>query len=264
MPLLSPEINILEKVCIKASKIIIRDFGEIEKLQVSKKGPGDFVTKTDQKVEEIIIEELGRARPGYNFIAEEGGTTKEKKSEFTWIIDPIDGTNNFLHGIPHFAISIGLEKNNEIIAGMIFDPIKNEMFFAEKGRGAYLNNSRIRVSSRNIVADSIALTGGPAYAEPNKKIFYEEYIAISNNFNQVRKLGSAALDLAYIAAGRAEIFWHKNLKYWDIAAGLIIVREAGGTITDFRGKTFDLTNNQLLATNSRLDNETSKILSSIK
>jgi len=264
VPLLSPEINILEKVCIKASKIIIRDFGEIEKLQVSKKGPGDFVTKTDQKVEEIIIEELERARPGYNFIAEEGGTTKEKKSEFTWIIDPIDGTNNFLHGIPHFAISIGLEKNNEVIAGMIFDPIKNEMFFAEKGRGAYLNNSRIRVSSRNIIADSIALTGGPAYAESNKKIFYEEYIAMCNNFNQVRKLGSAALDLAYIAAGRAEIFWHKNLKYWDIAAGLIIVREAGGTITDFRGKTFDFTNNQLLATNSRLDNETTKILSSIK
>ncbi|MDC0412991.1 inositol monophosphatase [Pelagibacteraceae bacterium] len=264
MPLLSPEINILEKVCIKASKIIIRDFGEIEKLQVSKKGPGDFVTKTDQKVEEIIIEELERARPGYNFVAEEGGSTKENKSEFTWIIDPIDGTNNFLHGIPHFAISIGLEKNNEIIAGIIFDPIKNEMFFAEKGRGAYLNNSRIRVSSRNIIADSIALTGGPSYAEPNKDIFFEEYIAMSNNFNQVRKLGSAALDLAYVAAGRAEIFWHKNLKYWDIAAGLIIVREAGGTITDFRGKTFDLTNNQLLATNSRLDTETNKILSSIR
>jgi len=139
------------------------------------------------------------------------------------------------------------------------------MFFAEKGRGAYLNNSRIRVSSRNIVADSIALTGGPAYAEPNKKIFYEEYVAMCNNFNQVRKLGNVLPWIwLYIAAGRAEIFWHKNLKYWDIAAGLIIVREAGGTITDFRGKTFDLTNNQLLATNSRLDNETTKILSSIK
>ena len=264
MPLLSPEINILEKVCNKASKIIIRDFGEIEKLQFSKKGPGDFVTKTDQKVEEIIIEELERARPGYNFLAEEGGTSKEKKSEFTWIIDPIDGTNNFLHGIPHFAISIGLEKSGEIIAGMIFDPIKNEMFYAEKGRGAYLNNSRIRVSSRNVIGDSIALTGGPAFAESNKEIFYNEYFAMCNHFNQVRKLGSAALDLAYIAAGRGEIFWHKNLHYWDIAAGLIIVKEAGGTITDFKGKAFNFENKEILATNSRLDSETIKILSSVK
>lgn len=263
MPLLSPEINVLEKICIKASKTIIRDFGEIEKLQVSKKGPGDFVTKTDQKVEEIIIEELERARPGYNFLAEEGGTTKEKKNEFTWIIDPIDGTANFMHGIPHFAISIGLEKNGEIIVGIIFDPIKNEMFYAEKGRGAYLNNTRIRVSSRNTIGDSVALTGGPAFAEENKQNFYNEYIAMSNHCHQVRKLGSAALDLAYVAAGRAEIFWHKNLKYWDIAAGLIIVKEAGGTITDFKGKTFDLNNKELLATNSRLDSETVKILSSI-
>ncbi len=264
MPLLSPEINVLEKACLKASKIIIRDFGEIEKLQVSKKGPGDFVTKTDKKVEEILIEELEKARPGYNFLAEEGGTTKEKKSEFTWIIDPIDGTTNFMHGIPHFAISIGLEKSGELIAGIIFDPIKNEMFYAEKGRGAYLNNSRIRVSSRNIVNDSVALTGGPAFAENNKQKFFEEYIAMSNQFHQVRKLGSAALDLAYVAAGRAEIFWHKNLKYWDIAAGIIIVKESGGTISDFKGKPFSLNNNQLLATNSRLDSDTVKILSSIK
>ena len=264
MPLLSPEINVLEKACLKASKIIIRDFGEIEKLQVSKKGPGDFVTKTDKKVEEILIEELEKARPGYNFLAEEGGTTKEKKSEFTWIIDPIDGTTNFMHGIPHFAISIGLEKSGELIAGIIFDPIKNEMFYAEKGRGAYLNNSRIRVSSRNIINDSVALTGGPAFAENNKQQFYEEYIAMSNQFHQVRKLGSAALDLAYVAAGRAEIFWHKNLKYWDIAAGIIIVKESGGTISDFKGKAFSLNNKQLLATNSRLDSDTVKILSSIK
>ena len=265
MPLLSPEINVLEKACVKASKFIIRDFGEIEKLQVSKKGPGDFVTKTDKKVEEILIEELERARPGYNFLAEEGGgTTKEKKSEFTWIIDPIDGTTNFMHGIPHFAISIGLEKSGELIAGIIFDPIKNEMFYAEKGRGAYLNNSRIRVSSRNIIGESVALTGGPAFAETNKQKFYEEYIAMSNQFHQVRKLGSAALDLAYVASGRAEIFWHKNLKYWDIAAGIIIVKEAGGTISDFKGKLFNLKNNELLATNSRLDLDTVKILSSIK
>src|SRR5210317_652011 len=174
MPLLSSEINVLEKVCNKASKIIIRDFGEIERLQVSKKGPGDFVTKTDKKVEQIIIEELQKARPGFNILAEEGGTA-ENKSEYTWIIDPIDGTSNFIHGIPHFAISIGLEKNREVIAGIIFDPIKNEMFYAEKGRGAYLNNSRIRVSSRNKIEDSIALTGCPIIDEDNFKIFIQEH-----------------------------------------------------------------------------------------
>ena len=263
MPLLSSEINVLEKVCNKASKIIIRDFGEIEKLQVSKKGPGDFVTKTDKKVEQIIIEELEKARPGFNILAEEGGTV-ENKSEYTWIIDPIDGTTNFMHGIPHFAISIGLEKSGELIVGIIFDPIKNEMFYAEKGRGAYLNNSRIRVSSRNTIADSVALTGGPAFSETHKQNFYEEYVAMSNHFHQVRKLGSAALDLAYVAAGRAEVFWHKKLNYWDIAAGIIIVKEAGGTITDYKGKEFKHTNKELLATNSRIDLETTKILSSVK
>ena len=262
MPLLSSEINILEKVCNKVSKIIIRDVGEIEKLQVSKKGPGDFVTKTDKKVEQIIIEELEKARPGFNILAEEGGTA-ENKSEYTWIIDPIDGTSNFIHGIPHFSISIGLEKKGELIAGMVFDPIKNEMFYAEKGRGAYLNNSRIRVSSRNKIEDSIALTGCPIIDEDNFKIFIQEHEIMLRNFNKVRNLGSAALDLAYVAAGRAEVFWHKKLNYWDIAAGIIIVKEAGGTITDYKGKEFKKINNELLATNSRIDQETIKILSSI-
>ena len=156
MPLLSPEINVLEKICTKVSKIITRDFGEIEKLQVSRKGPGDFVTKTDRKVESVIIEELEKARPNYGFIAEETGE-KKKDSEFNWIIDPIDGTSNFMHGIPHFAVSIALEKNGEIISGMICDPIKNENFYADKGRGAYLNNRRIRVSSRKNLDEIIGL-----------------------------------------------------------------------------------------------------------
>ena len=168
-----------------------------------------------------------------------------------------------MHGIPHFAISIGLEKNGEIIVGIIFDPIKNEMFYAEKGRGSYLNNTRIRVSSRNIIGESVALTGGPAFAEENKQNFYNEYIAMSNQCHQVRKLGSAALDLAYVAAGRAEIFWHKNLKYWDIAAGIIIVKEAAELLAISKEKLLDLSKNQLLATNSRIDQETTKILSSI-
>ena len=227
------------------------------------KGPGDFVTKTDKKVEQIIIEELEKARPGFNFLAEEGGTV-ESKSEYTWIIDPIDGTSNFIHGIPHFSISIGLEKSGEIIAGMVFDPIKNEMFYAEKGRGAYLNNSRIRVSSRNNIKDSIALTGCPILDENNFEIFLKEHKSIMKNFNKVRNLGSAALDLSYVAAGRAEVFWHKNLKYWDLAAGILIVKEAGGTITDYKGNTFQKNNSELLATNSRIDLETTRILSSIK
>ena len=164
MPLLSPEINILEKICAKVSKIIIRDFGEIEKLQVSKKGPGDFVTKTDKKVESIIIEELEKARPNYGFIAEESGQNIND-SEFNWVIDPIDGTSNFMHGIPHFAISIALEKKGEVISGIICDPIKNETFYAEKGRGSYVNNRRIRVSSRKNLEEIIGLYGCPPMAK---------------------------------------------------------------------------------------------------
>ena len=197
MPLLSPEINILEKICTKVSKIIIRDFGEIEKLQVSKKGPGDFVTKTDKKVESIIIEELEKARPNYGFIAEESGQNINE-SEFNWVIDPIDGTSNFMHGIPHFAVSIALEKNGEVISGIICDPIKNETFYAEKGRGSYVNNRRIRVSSRKNLEEIIGLYGCPPMAKVKENKFFDQIQRASIDIHKLRNYGSAALDLSLI------------------------------------------------------------------
>ena len=214
MPLLSPEINILEKICTKVSKVIIRDFGEIEKLQVSKKGPGDFVTKTDKKVESIIIEELEKARPNYGFIAEESGQNIND-SEFNWVIDPIDGTSNFMHGIPHFAISIALEKKGEVISGIICDPIKNETFYAEKGRGSYVNNRRIRVSSRKNLEEIIGLYGCPPMAKVKENKFFDQIQRASIEIHKLRNYGSAALDFAYVASGRADFAWYEHLKYWD-------------------------------------------------
>ena len=203
------------KACEKASKILIRDFGEIEKLQVSKKGPSDFVTNSDLKTEKIIIEELTKGRPEYSIISEENGVKKNKDTKNTWVIDPIDGTVNFLHGIPHFATSIALKHENEIISGLIFDPIKDEMFYAEKNNGAYLNNKRIRVSKKNNMQECLFATSGTV--ERNMEFSY-------------RKSGSAALDMAYIACGRYDGYFQKNLNLWDIAAGLILVKEAGGVI----------------------------------
>ena len=248
------------KACRKASKILIRDFGEIEKLQVSLKGPGDFVTASDKKVETILIEELQKARPDYSILSEEIGEIKNDDS-FKWIIDPIDGTANFLHGIPHFGISIGLEHNKEIICGIIYDPIKDEMFTAEKGNGSYLNNQRMRVSSRSKLKDCIIFTGGPKRESQDKELALKEY----NNFSSkvlipIRKLGSASLDLAYVAAGRCDGFWQRNLKYWDIAAGIILVKEAGGFITDFKGKNEYLENKTVLATNSKINDEMIEVL----
>jgi myo-inositol-1(or 4)-monophosphatase len=258
MPLLSPEINVLEKICTKVSKIIIRDFGEIEKLQVSKKGPGDFVTKTDQKVEKVIIEELEKARPGYGFIAEESGERKGDK-EFNWIIDPIDGTSNFMHGIPHFAISIGLEKNKELIAGMICDPIKNETFYAEKGRGSYLNNRRIRVSARKKLDEMIGLYGCPPMLKVESNKIFDQLKLASKQIHKLRNYGSAALDFAYVASGRADFAWYDHLNYWDFAAGKIILLEAGGSITDFQGKSLTDQKDMFLS-NSHIHDELLKII----
>ena len=214
---ISPNLNIMIKACEKASKILIRDFGEIEKLQVSKKGPSDFVTNSDLKTEKIIIEELKKAKPNYSIISEENGIEDNKDEKNTWIIDPIDGTVNFLHGIPHFAISIALKSNNEIISGLIFDPIKNEMFYAEKNNGAFFNNHRIRVSKKNKINECLFVTGGEL-----KKELALPY----------RKSGCAALDLAYVASGRYDGYFQRNLNLWDIAAGILLVKEAGGVINE--------------------------------
>ena len=217
MKSISANLNVMIKASDKASKILIRDFGEIENLQVTKKGPKDFVTNSDLKVEKIIMEELKKARPNYSFITEESGIKKNKDLHNTWIIDPIDGTINFLHGIPHFAISIALKSKNEIISGLIYDPIKDEIFYAEKDNGAYFNNHRIRVSSKNDINDCLFALGGKIKND----------FAFSN-----RKTGSAALDMAYVAAGRFDGYFQNDLNLWDIAAGIILVKEAGGIIND--------------------------------
>ena len=214
---ISANLNVMIKACEKASKILIRDFGEIEKLQVSKKGPTDFVTNSDLKAEKIIIEELKKAKPHYSIISEENGFENNKDKNNTWIIDPIDGTVNFLHGVPHFAISIALKSNEEIVSGLIFDPIKNEMFYAEKNNGAYFNNQRIRVSKKNEINDCLFVTGGKIRNEPDLPY---------------RKSGCAALDMAYVASGRYDGYFQNDLNLWDIAAGIILVKEAGGILNE--------------------------------
>jgi myo-inositol-1(or 4)-monophosphatase len=260
MKLSSANINVMVKACRKAAKTLIRDFGEIENLQVSIKGPGDFVTASDKKVEKILIDELQKARPNYSILSEEIGKISNDES-FKWIIDPIDGTTNFLHGIPHFAISIGLEHDGEIICGIIYDPIKDEMFVAEKGNGSYLNNQRIRVSSRSKLENCIIFTGGPKIGVKNRELFLKEYNNVSSKVpTTIRKLGSASLDMAYVAAGRCDGFWQRDLKYWDIAAGIILVRESGGFVTDFKGEKGYMQNKTILATNSKINNEMIEIL----
>jgi len=216
MKSISANLNIMIKASEKASKILIRDFGELENLQVSKKGPQDFVTNADIKAEKIIIEELKKARPNYSVISEENGVEKNKDQSNFWIIDPIDGTTNFLHGVPHFAISIALQSNNEIVCGLIFDPIKNELFYAEKNNGAYFNNQRIRVSKKRDINECLFAVGKGKY---NPDLI-------------CRRSGSAALDMAYVASGRFDGYFQNNLNLWDIAAGIIIVKEAGGIINE--------------------------------
>tara|TARA_B100001142_G_scaffold287469_1_gene303052 strand:+ start:903 stop:1643 length:741 start_codon:yes stop_codon:yes gene_type:complete len=221
---ISANLNIMIKASEKASKILIRDFGEIEKLQVSKKGPADFVTNSDLKTEKIIIEELKKAKPNYSIISEENGIEKNKDADNTWIIDPIDGTVNFLHGVPHFAITIAHKKKDEIISGLTFDPIKNELFYAEKNNGAYFNNHRIKVSKKNDLNDCLFITGGK----------------IKNDYNfPYRKSGCAALDMAYVASGRYDGYFQNDLNIWDIAAGILLIKEAGGIINEI-----DLKNNK--------------------
>ena len=260
MKLNSANINIMVKACRKAAKTLIRDFGEIEKLQVSVKGPGDFVTNSDKKVEQILIDELQKARPNYSVLSEEIGEINNDES-FRWIIDPIDGTSNFLHGIPHFAISLGLEQNKEIICGIIYDPIKDELFSAEKGNGSYLNNQRMRVSARSKLKDCIIFTGGPKISAKDRELSLKEYNKFSTKIlTPIRKMGSASLDLAYVAAGRCDGFWQRNLNYWDIAAGVILVKEAGGYITDFDGKNEYIKNKNILATNSLINEEMIEVL----
>ena len=245
---------------MKASRPLIRDFGELENLQVSSKGPGDFVSSADKRTEKTIIEELQKAHPEYGIITEETGIINKSNIKNRWIIDPIDGTMNFLNGIPQFAISIAYEENNEIICGVIFNPITNEMFCAEKGNGAYLNNTRIRVSNKKKLKDALLVTGGPNGASKIKNKIYSEYINVSNNVSNVRKFGSAALDMAYVACGRFDGYWQRELNYWDIAAGVIILREAGGFIDFFEDDINYPLKKNVLASNSNIHQELKELI----
>tara|TARA_B100000524_G_scaffold82752_1_gene38139 strand:+ start:74 stop:814 length:741 start_codon:yes stop_codon:yes gene_type:complete len=235
---ISPILNIMIKACEKASKVIIRDFGEIENLQVKKKGPKDFVTKTDKRVEKILVEELEKSKKNYSFITEETGIIDNSDKENFWIIDPIDGTTNFLHGIPHFAISIALKNKKEIISGLIFDPIKNEMFYAEKNAGSFFNNRRIRVSKKTELEECLFATNHQG--------------AIHSKLN-LRYTGSAALDLAYVACGRLDGYFHNKINIWDVAAGVLIINEAGGKVNEINK--FDMNNIDIRASNNDIHNK---------
>ena len=255
MRLNSPQINLITRACLKASRSLIRDFVEIENLQVSSKGPGDFVTSADKRTEKILIDELQRAHPEYGIVTEERGIINKSNVKNRWIIDPIDGTMNFLNGVPQFAISIGYEEDGEIKCGVIFNPIMNEMFCAEKGNGAYLNNSRIRVSNKKKIKDALLVTGGPKMASKIKDKIFSEYINVSNNVSDVRKFGSAALDMAYVACGRFDGYWQRELNYWDIAAGIIILKEAGGFVDFFEEDANLPLKKNILASNSNINDE---------
>jgi len=240
---ISANLNIMIKAAEKASKSIIRDFGEVEKLQVSKKGPKDFVTKTDKHVEKILIEELSKTKKNFSFLAEESGSIKNKDKENIWIIDPIDGTTNFLHGIPHFAICIAHQSKGEILSGLIFDPIKDEMFFAEKDKGAFLNNQRLRVSKKNLLDDCL---------------FSSNHEGVKFTDLNMRYSGCAALDLAYVAAGRLDGFFHNKINLWDVAAGEILVKEAGGVVNDICK--FDINKIDIRASSDAINSEMLKKL----
>ncbi len=235
---ISSNLNVMIKAAEKASKSAIRDFGEVEKLQVSKKGPRDFVTKTDKNVEKILIEELSKAKKNYSFLSEEIGEIKNKDKENIWILDPIDGTTNFLHGIPHFAICIALQSEKEIISGLVFDPIKDEMFFAEKNKGAYLNNYRLRVSKKNLIEDCL---------------FSSNHEGVKFSNLNMRYSGCTALDLAYVASGRLDGFFQNKTNLWDIAAGTLLVKEAGGVVNNLDNYTKNNVN--IRASSSIINNE---------
>jgi myo-inositol-1(or 4)-monophosphatase len=253
MALKSATINVMFAAAKKAARVLVRDFGEVEQLQVSKKGPSDFVTAADLRAERILTEELTRARPTYGVLAEERGATNGADANARrWLIDPLDGTTNFLHGIPHFAISLALAEGDEVVAGVVYDPIRDEMFWAERGAGAYVNDRRLRVSARDKLADAVIATGIPHHGRDHHDSFLKELPAVMAACAGVRRFGAAALDLAYVAAGRYDAFWERGLKPWDIAAGLILVREAGGFVTDFAGSRNPLASGDVVAANDPL------------
>jgi myo-inositol-1(or 4)-monophosphatase len=248
----SPVINVMASAALKAARGLKRDFGEVEQLQVSVKGPSDFVSTADLRAERTLKAELQRARPGYGLLMEEGGATEGSDPHHRWIVDPLDGTTNFLHGIPHFSISIALERDGEVVAGVVYEPTRDEMFWAEKGVGAYLNDRRLRVSARRALGEALIGTGFPFRGRPKHPRYTETLVRVMEATAGVRRLGSAALDLAYVAAGRYDGFWEFALAPWDLAAGLLLVREAGGFISDLSGGRQMMASGDVLVANGHL------------
>ncbi|MFN3623301.1 MAG: inositol monophosphatase family protein [Hyphomicrobium sp.] len=248
--------NVMIGAARKAGRSLARDFGEVEQLQVSIKGPGNFVTAADLKAEEIIYKELSKARPGYSFLMEERGEVVGDDKSHRWIVDPLDGTTNFLHGVPLFAISIGLEREGQLVAGLVYNPISDELFAAEKGKGTFLNDRRrLRVAARKSLGDALVTTGIPHLGRPGHPVFAREIKEVIKHVAGVRRTGSAALDLAWLAAGRFDVYWERDIKAWDLAAGIVLVREAGGTVSDLSGGSAMLEKGQVLASNSTLHKE---------
>jgi myo-inositol-1(or 4)-monophosphatase len=229
-------LNVMIDAVRRAGRALARDFGEVENLQVSVKGPGDFVSAADLKAEKTIRELLEKARPGYGFLLEEGGSVEGADRTHRWILDPLDGTTNFLHGIPHFAISLALERDGVIVAGVIHNPVTNELYWAERGKGAFLDDRRLRVSARREPIQAIFGTGIPFAGRGDHGRFLKEMAAVMPRVAGVRRMGAAALDLAYVAAGRFDVFWERGLSPWDMAAGIVLIREAGGFVTDLNGR----------------------------
>ncbi len=262
MALRSANIHVMVQAAHKAARHLVRDFGEVEHLQVSIKGPGDFVSAADRRAEQILREELSRARPGFAFLLEESGAIGGEETDHRWIVDPLDGTTNFLHAMPHFAISIALERRGELVAGVVYDPIKDEMFCAEKGAGAYLNDRRLRVSRRSELSSCLIGTGIPVLDWPGRaKGFLPQLERISDHVAGIRRLGTASLDLAYVASGRLDGFWEYGLKPWDMAAGIVLIREAGGLVGRLEGDDELLDPGTLIAGNPAVFAQLTQLLS---
>jgi myo-inositol-1(or 4)-monophosphatase len=251
MPQASPVMNVMIAAARKTARALTRDYGEVENLQVSRKGPSDFVSSADLKAEKTLFEELSKARPGYGFVMEERGAVEGTDKTNRWLVDPLDGTSNFLHGIPHWAISIALEREGVLIAGVIYNPVRDELFWGEKGVGAYLNDKRLRVAARSDMRDALIATGTPFHGKPGHEVFLKEVELVISKSAGIRRWGAAALDLAYVAAGRFDGYWERGLNVWDIAAGAVLVREAGGVVTEPDGGDFMKTG-AILASNNAL------------
>lgn len=253
-------LNVMVQAAFKAGRSLKRDFGEIERLQVSLKGPGNFVSAADTRAEEILRLELGKARPGYGFIGEESGSRDGTDHSHTWIVDPLDGTTNFLHGIPQFSISIALRRDATIVAGLVYNPVSDELFTAERGKGAVLNDRRLRVAARSRLAEAVIACGLPHQGRGDLGLFQREITAVQAHVAGIRRFGSAALDLAWVAAGRFDAYWERNLSSWDLAAGILLVREAGGFATDLSGGDAVLETGAVIAGNDVIHGQLLRLL----